>query len=193
MNFYNEEINSKFNSDLQRQIDGTLPLNHVYQLGKASEILQSAGIPKLEIELDSKRLRRKSQQENHPFDLADMKNLPEAVQKPLAIFDSKAKQGSFVILTEIQQNGNNYVVALMGNRAKGNIRINDIKSIYPKENSSAIAGWINDGLLRYADKNKMGDWLSAREPNYHRRQNPITLSKTVLQQFTNNNIANSNT
>jgi hypothetical protein len=47
--------------------------------------------------------------------------------------------------------------------------------------------------MKYADKSKMGDRLSVREPNYHRRQNPITLSKTVLQQFTNNNIANSNT
>jgi hypothetical protein len=190
MNFYNEEINSKFNSDLQQQIDGTLPLNHVYQLGKASEILQSAGIPKLEIELDSKRLRRKSQQENHPFDLADMKNLPEAVQKPLAVFDSTTKDGSFVILTEIQQQEKNYVAVLQGNRKNENIQINSIRSVYPKESASAIAGWINSGLMKYADKNKMGDWLSVREPNYHSRQNPITLSKTVLQQFTNNNIAN---
>lgn len=75
-----DEVNKRFNEDLQKQIEGTLKKDHTYQLGRPSEILQSAGIRDLPIELRSSRLQDKALQTNHPFNLKDIKNLPQAIK-----------------------------------------------------------------------------------------------------------------
>jgi hypothetical protein len=167
------KINKQFNDDLQRQIDGKLPTNHIYNLGRPSEKLLSAGIPDLDIIVHAAKLKAKSQQENHPFDLADMKNLPDRIQNPLAIFNSK-HEGNFVILTELQQKDKNYVVALEGNKQQGKIFINGVRSVHPKKDISVVH-WINDGYLKYADKEKMADWLS----NRNRQANHDEVSRAI--------------
>ncbi|EJX01520.1 hypothetical protein EVA_10373, partial [gut metagenome] len=107
-----EEVNARFNEELQQQIDGTLPQGHIYQLGMASAVLQSAGLPNLPIELSASRLKDKSMQEEHPFELSEMRGLVEGVQNPLAVFRSATHIGSFVVLTEIEHQGKNFVVAI---------------------------------------------------------------------------------
>jgi hypothetical protein len=164
MKFYNEETDRKFNSDLQQQIDGTLPLKHTYQLGEASEILQSAGIPKLMIILEAGTLRRKSKQDNHLFDLKDVKNLPSAVQNPLAVFDSRTVKGNYVIITEITRSDKNFIVALEANRANRSISVNSIRSIYPRDDKQMLKDIIS-GCILYADKNKMANLLA--NPRFH--------------------------
>lgn len=85
----NEEVNERFNRELQRQIEGKLPKGHVYQLGRPNHVLQGAGIPDLPIELLSSKLVLKSSsayENNHPFELVDIVNLPLVIQSPFAIF-----------------------------------------------------------------------------------------------------------
>lgn len=154
-----DEANRKFNEQLQQQIDGTLPKGHVYQLGNPSKELLSAGIPDLPIEMASARLLHKSNQENHPFDLSEVENLPTAVQSPLAVFRSATHIGSNVILTELKHGNKNFVVAILTNKEKGKILINDIRSIHPRTTTN-IVDWINNGLMDYADKEKMSEWVS---------------------------------
>ncbi len=129
-------INNRFNDELQQQINGILKKEHTYQLGNPQIILQSAGIPNLPIELQASRLNDKSMQENHPFDLSEIKNLPYAIQTPIAVFDSKTKAGHKIILTELKHDNNNYIVAVQINSHpkgyKNNIEINSIRSIYAK-------------------------------------------------------------
>ncbi|MBO4596579.1 MAG: hypothetical protein J5676_01685 [Bacteroidaceae bacterium] len=107
-----DDANERFNAELQQQIDGTLPKGHTYRLGMPSGVLQSAGIPNLPIELQASRLVDKSMQENHPFDLQEVKDLPMAIQNPLAVFRSATHIGSHVILTELKHKGKNFVAAL---------------------------------------------------------------------------------
>ncbi|MFI3322807.1 MAG: hypothetical protein R3Y50_09825 [Rikenellaceae bacterium] len=102
------KVNEQFNTDLQSQIDGTLPANHIYQLGRPSDILRSARLPDLPIELSSNRLKIKSSKDyksNHPFMLESIKSLPNAINNPIAIFDSKTKKGAKVVLVELSENG----------------------------------------------------------------------------------------
>lgn len=56
-----KEINDRFNEELSKQIDGTLPKGHIYRLGKPCEILLKTGFQDLPIELSSTRLEEKSQ------------------------------------------------------------------------------------------------------------------------------------
>ncbi|MDY3326692.1 ParB N-terminal domain-containing protein [Riemerella anatipestifer] len=164
-------VNEKFNKELDQLIKGTLPKGHIFQLGKPSPILKSSGIPDLPIELNADRLKRKSEQENHLFDLENVKNLSTAIQYPIAVFDSTKKDGSKVILTDIKdKKGSNYVVAMrLSHKGRGRhqIEINDIKSVYPKEHYLGIIDWINsnDNLLKFADKEKVLNYISVQSTN----------------------------
>jgi hypothetical protein len=159
-----ENVNRKFNEELQRQIEGSLPSNHTYQLGIPSAALLSAKIPNLPIELRSSRLNDKSMQENHPFDMHEIIDLPKAIQSPLAVFRSATHIGSFVIMTELKHNEKNYVVALETNRKQEKIEVNSIRSVYPKNNGQ-VANWIDEGLMDYVDKKKLTEWLSKPQSN----------------------------
>lgn len=157
-----ERLNEKFNKELKDQINTLLPSGHIYEFGHPFEILKSSGFPDLPIQMSASRLTHKSNQENHPFDLAEIMNLPLAIQTPLAVFRSATKIGSNVILTELEQNGKNFVAAVETRKKVGKIEINSIRSIHPRTNSNII-NWINEGLLEYADKIRMSVWLEEKK------------------------------
>ena len=183
------EVNKRFNEELQQQIDGTLPKDHTYQLGLAGSVLQSAGVRALPIELRASRLTDKSMQENHPFELSDIKNLPNAIQEPIMVFDSANTAGRKVILTEIESKGNNFVVVLSAELKGNKISVNDIRSLYPKDSVQGIIDWINAGnLLKYVDKNKALEWIGKQQSNSAEVTNTIKnldVAAKVLQTFKN--------
>ena len=179
-----EQINDQFNAELQQQIEGTLPQGHIYQLGHPSEALQAAGIPNLPIELAASRLSDKSMQANHPFELSEIENLPEAIQQPLAVFRSATHIGSYVVMTEIEHQGKNYVAAIQTHRQKGRLEINDIRSIYPKNNGQ-IANWIDEGLLEYAETQKMVEWLSKQRSNSAEVRKLFNHATNIVNNFEN--------
>ena len=152
-------INDKFNEDLSRMISGNLKIGHIFELGNPNPILKSAGLPDLPIQLNSSRLRAKSKQEEHPFDLSEITDLPLAIQNPLAVFRSATRLGSYVVLTEIAHKDNNFIVAIKAQKAKGQIEINDIRSVYYRRTNAHIANWIEEGLTEYADIKRMSKWL----------------------------------
>lgn len=167
------EVNRRFNEELEQQINGKLPKGHVYQLGMPSEVLRSAGIPELPIELSAERLAHKASEEyenNHPFKLRNIENLPEALAYPIAVFDARKKNGGKVILTELSEKGNNFIVAVHvrknDNVRKINVEVNDVRSIYPKDRKNGILDWVNEGLMKWVDKDKASQFLSTQWPNY---------------------------
>lgn len=166
-------VNERFNEELQQQIEGTLPRGHVYALGKPGVALLSAGIPDLPIELSADRLELKASKEyksNHPFDLENIKNLPDALNYPIAVFESRKGNGGNIVLTELKQDGNNFVVAIHVRKSdksrKIDIEVNSIRSLYPKDRVGGIIEWINSGLMRWVDKEKASDFLSTQWPDY---------------------------
>jgi len=139
----------------------------VYNLGMPGGVLQSAGLPNLPIELSANRLFNKSKQGDHPFDLSSIKNLPNAIQSPIMVFDSKTKADSKVILTELQEDGSNFV-AVMRVRISDDgldIDVNSIRSLYTKDRVGGIADWITDGLLLYVDKKKAANFINTQSTN----------------------------
>ena len=179
-----EQTNDRFNDELQQQIDGTLPKGHIYDLGMPSDTLLNAGLPNLPIEMAASRLSDKSMQENHPFDLSEIRNLPKAIQSPMAIFRSATHLGSFVVMTEIEHHGRNFVVAIQANRRKGRIEVNSIRSVYPKNNNQ-IANWVTEGLLEYADKKRMVEWLSKQRSNSADVRKLFNHATNIIQNFDN--------
>jgi hypothetical protein len=180
-----ENVNRKFNEELQRQIEGSLPSDHTYQLGKPSTALLSAKIPDLPIELRSSRLNDKSMQENHPFDVREITDLPKAIQNPLAVFRSATHIGSFVIMTELEHNEKNYVVALETNKRQGKIEVNSVRSIHYRSSNAHIANWIDEGLMDYADKKRLTEWLSKPQYNSAEVRKLFNRAAKIVQSFEN--------
>lgn len=194
-----DEVNERFNDALQQQIDGTLPKGYVYDLGMPSSILLSTGIPNLPIELVASRLSDKSMQENHPFDLNEVKDLPNAIQNPFAVFRSATHIGSNVILTNLKHGGRNYVVAIETNRKAGRIFVNSVRSVHYR-NSMNIIGWINDGLADYMSEDFRNSWIEETKnellskPQYNSadvRKKLISVAN-IVKDFENPNISEEN-
>ena len=185
-----EEVNERFNEDLQRQIDGSLPKGHVYKLGNPSRFLQAAGFPYLPIELRADKLATKASEKyksNHPFNLTSVENLPQAIANPIAVFDSKTRIDAKVVLTELESNGDNFVVAIQVNRKVGNIEINSVRSIYPKDYVKDIYSWINDGLLKWVDKKKATDFISnsSTPANVDDKNSSFSPATKIVESFVN--------
>lgn len=191
-----EEVNAQFNEQLQQQIDGTLPKGHVYELGMPSAALKAAGVPDLPIEMSAARLEVKASEDyesNHPFELSQIMNLPQAIAHPIAVFDSKTQRRSKVILTELTSDATNFIVAIKAEnkRISGRriLEVNSIRSVYPKDYTQDIVNWINRGdLLKWVDKEKAFDWLGKQQSNSADVAIPIKgidVSTNIIKNFTN--------
>ncbi len=168
-----KDVNDRFNEELQQQIDGTLPKGHVYSLGMPNDILRSAGLPNLPIEMSAEMLKNKSSakyRQHHPFDISSIKDLPRAIQNPIAVFNNPNNDGK-VLLTELQYNGVNHIVAIKvrSERKSNNIEIdvNSVSTIFPKDRIEKIVEWLldkeNQGRKAYLNKEKVLTWLSDNE------------------------------
>ena len=159
-----DKINTRFNEQLEQQANGTLPKGHIYQLGLPGEILRSTGIPALPIELSSTRLAEKAAQRNHEFNITDVKELPKAMQNPIAVFSYGNKNKAQNIIVEIERNGKSFVVGLHLNQNRRGLDINDIRGIFPKNNAEWL-NWITHGKMLYIDKTKIQDLIDKQRTN----------------------------
>ncbi len=140
----------------------------------------SAGIANLPIELSAERLLLKAGNDyHHPFDIKALKDLPNAIQNPIAIFDSTKKDGGKVLLTELQHRKSNFIAVIRVQKKdkirKYNIEINSVKTIFPKDNKQGIVDWINskDKLLQWADKKKALNFISTHSTHLNASGNKM--------------------
>lgn len=201
-------INNVFNDALDKQIAGTLPKGYNYQLGKPSSALKFAGIEDLPIELSSRTLEVKSSKDyksNHPFDLNSVKNLPVAIQRPVAIFDSEYEDGRKVILTELKDGNGHSIIAVLGLRklrGRNYAEVNSIISLYGKDSSVRIANWfdsknpnglgLDKNLCRWADTKKASEWLTNNASNVHSVGLSLKRIAKVINSFENNQFSEEN-
>ena len=142
-----EKANSDFNDELQRQIDGSLPKGHIYSLGYPGEILREAGVLDLPIELKAEILAYKSSENyRHPFDLSKIKDLPNAINDPLAVFAYGDKTKAVNIITRIEINEKNILVGISLNPEVNGSRlnINSVRTIFPKDKLE-WSNWLKQG------------------------------------------------
>lgn len=194
-----EEINKRFNEELEQQIAGKLPKGHVYKLGRAGNILKSAGIADLDIEMPSSRLQEKSNKDyksNHPFDLSEVRNLPEAIQHPIAVFESETDPRRTVVLTELESKSKNFiaVLGLTHMRGRNAVEINSVISLYPKDGASRIGKWFDSekyagkNLLKWVDKEKALRWLSNNSSDVNSVGQSSKRIANIIENFENPNI-----
>ncbi|MCL2184182.1 MAG: hypothetical protein FWB85_12025 [Chitinispirillia bacterium] len=190
-----ERINTQFDCDLRLQIDGSLPIGYVYQLGRPGAVLLASGLDDLPMELESALLGAKSDtgyRRPHPFDLSGIKGLPMAVNGPIAVFRSTKNDGAKVILTDLKHGNHNFVAVMRVRKGKGRINaaVNNVVSLYPKDRVTDMLTWFKSGdrLIMWIDKEKALRYVSTQSPTNIVSGDPEGFIKSVqetIQSFSN--------
>ena len=161
-----DKVNEEFNRRLDELNTNKDQKDRVLRLGKPGKFLTDGGVSGSEIEMEFDKFVRKSDDNyvnDHPFTADDIKDLPKAINAPIAVFDSTNHKDK-VILTELKKGDNNFIVVIKATqrRRKGGVvlEVNEISTLYPK-NAKGIVKWINDGLVTNVDKEKALEWLEA--------------------------------
>ena len=161
-----EQFNERFNEELQKQIEGTLPKGHIYRLGNPSSILLATKVPNLPIEMPASRLEEKSSKYGHDFELEEVRDLVKALQRPLAVFSYGDKTKAQNVIVPIRKNGKNFIVGLFLNPIVGGQRleINSVRNIFPKDNAEWL-NWITQDKALYLDKAKIQTLIDQQRTN----------------------------
>ena len=145
-----EEVNARFNERLQSLAENPNQKNRTLSLGRTSEFLKKGKIADAEIILEYDKLVRKSNESyenNHPFNVEDIRDLPRAIHAPIAVFENtNGKDSGSVILTELKKDGHNFIVVVKAQQQhrKGGVvlDVNEITTLFPKD-ARGIIHWFN--------------------------------------------------
>ena len=155
-----EALNNQFNNELQMQINGDLPSDHIYSLGNPGDILLSTGVPDYPIQMSASRLKAKSSEFGHDFNLEEVKNLVKELRHPIAVFAYGNKNKAQNIIIGVESNGKQFIVGLSLSPTVGGkkLEINSIRNVFPKNNAEWL-NWISQDKLLWVDKEKIQDLI----------------------------------
>lgn len=157
--------NERFNEQLERWSSGAMRPEEIVQVGEPTGILRYL-MPAMPILLRQKVLSKS--RKKHGLSATEMKNLPEALGRPIFVFKSSPETIS--VLTELKSaDGNNLFVAIelgkdleLGGRA---MIVNDILTIHGREIENVVLPILYNDSLVWADKEKGLEWLRSAKSN----------------------------
>ena len=192
-----ENVNNHFNQRLDQLINNPNQKDKVLRLGRPGTFLRAGGLEDAEIELEYDILVRKSKdgyKHEHPFDAIDLKDLPIAINSPIATFNNtNGTNDGMVILTEMKKNDRNFIVVVRAQerKRKGGIvlTVNEITTLYPKD-ARGIVNWINTNRGTNYNKEKVLNWLEALRYHFGTELTNQELSSAtkIVKNFENPNV-----
>lgn len=187
-----DDVNKTFNDELKHYVAGKLNGSHVFKLGYPNQILKSTGFPNQPIELRASKLSEKANTEWHKFDIAEVKDLPKALEHPLAVFYYYNQARN--VITQIEVGGKQLLVGIHFTQNSKGIEINDIRGLFPKDNHEWL-NWITesnpkgDSKLMYVDKQKIQALIDQQRTNLAEVEYlDLDLVESIVQNFENVNI-----
>ena len=156
-----DELNKRFNEELEMYKKGGLPDNHRFELGMPSAYLKSAGFPMLPISMRVSLLSKKSALNRHPFEASDLNNLVHAIRKPIAIF-TYTKDDMRNLIVDVERDGKQFLVGVTLNYKANGIEINSVSGLFPKDSIEWLK-WIQDGkAIRIDKKSKVREIIDSQ-------------------------------
>lgn len=175
-----KSVNNNFNEQLERLTPENAD-SVVLSLGYPSAILTSAGIADKPLKLYGNKLVAKAKK--HGFLYNELKDLPNAVAKPMMIFHG-SEPDSYAIFTEMRIGDKNVLVSVSVGK-DNDVDFNLVSSVYGK-NSQGVVYWINNNKTIYANKEKALDYLRTSAPIADARLNQEFISAAkIIQNFVN--------
>lgn len=143
-----------WSSDVDRFLAGGMRREELLVLAQTSAVLQALGAPSLPVVM-TQNTAKKVLQDKHGLSVDVVKSLPKHLEQPVAVFDSVTQPDALVILTESQHNGKPVIAAIHLDVQRGSVQVNNIASVYGKDNARE---WLLTQLrqnTRYYDKKKL--------------------------------------
>ncbi|WP_102408715.1 hypothetical protein [Parabacteroides bouchesdurhonensis] len=183
-----DEVNQKFNEELQRYQHGEMGNNEMFHLGTPQGAMLSF-IPKLPIVMRQKAVR-KGIEKKHNVDINTLLDMPSKISSPIFVF--QRSDNTIGVLTEMKdRDGKNVCVAIEMSKSIQDggkvLEVNDVRSFHGREIQNIISPIINNGTLRWVDKEKALDWFSsASQPVQQEITNEELSSATkIVESFVN--------
>lgn len=145
-----------------------------FVVGNTSEAMKEAGISNKQIRVDATKLKKTFA--DHPgIDKSVIKQMPDIIENPMLIMDSKTVDNSIVMLGDVYDKSGRLVTMAVNlnptsRKSDGSITYLDIYKVSTYQGRSNIQSLINGSNIRYAEKNKnkLNEWL-----NVNRLQLPL--------------------
>ena len=179
-----EEVNERFNEQLESLTEENAQ-GVILDLGRPGDILLSAGLSDREIRLYGNKVMKKIRK--HGFAISSIKNLPVAINHPIAVFNNYGNEMNRAILTELKTPQGNVLATIEWGKGT-DAELNIVTSVFGKGKENVI-GWINKGYATYISKEKALDYLRIPAPIAGAQDSQELSSATkIVKEFENPSI-----
>ena len=94
--------------------------------------------------------------------MSTVNDLPEMLQKPVAVFKYGDEKKAQNIIVELQKDGKNFLVGVHFNQVNGNV--SDIRGVFHKDNHEWL-NWITKGKALYVNTKKLQNIINQQRIN----------------------------
>lgn len=159
-----------FGNSIDALQKGTLDKTKLIKVMHTPLVMQLVGAKDLPIKISSKALHKIIDGKHYDAQsLNNAKQLPSKIADPIAIFKSKTRQDSHVVMLEIvDENGSTYIAPVALNKPDNDVRfeVNLLTSAYGKGNEMPNDQWFvqqaDNGRLVYVNTKKALAWSNSR-------------------------------
>ncbi|EJX06990.1 hypothetical protein EVA_04900, partial [gut metagenome] len=183
-----EEVNERFNEQLESLTEENAQ-GVILDLGRPGDILLSAGLSDREIRLYGNKVMKKIRK--HGFAISSIKNLPVAINHPIAVFNNYGNEMNRAILTELKTPQGNVLATIEWGKGT-DAELNIVTSVFGKGKENVI-GWINKGYATYISKEKALDYLRIPAPIAGAQDSQeLSTATKLVKEFENPSIGDEN-
>lgn len=150
-----------FSKDLDRFEARAIEPRQILNVGRPSDVLQKLGAENLLMvmrqDVADKVLHGK--QDRPGLSKEALAKLPVELDAPVMAFDSSDQRKSLVLLTSlVDAKGQPVIGAIHLSKVLGRVEVNDIASLYGKDDLRWFLEQVGEGRLRYYDRKKLIAW-----------------------------------
>lgn len=163
---------SAYISQINAWKEGKLKPTDLVKVGKPGTILKALNVSDTDIIIEQSTLGKVTSPEakiingskGHDIPLSIIKSIPNYLNDPLMVLKSRTQKDAFVIFTNAcDRKKRSILIALHLNKQKNRIIVNEIASIYGRNNEEDfIESNIKENNLLYLDKKRSLKWGTRR-------------------------------
>lgn len=182
---FNKDDIERFNKSLDDWEKNKMNPFRLIQVGKIPPVMKALGIADEPVEIQSSTImkilrpepRYTYESQGHNLTMGDVRAIPKLLADPVMVFTSRTREDSYVFFTERKDSENrSIIIPIAVNKRKGRIIINEITSMYGRNNEfEFVHSSIETGNLVYMDKKRTEEWekkISSAGSRAFRKQYP---------------------
>ncbi len=182
---FNKDDIERFNKSLDDWEKNKMNPFRLIQVGKIPPVMKALGIADEPVEIQNSTImkilrpepRYPYESQGHNLTMDDVRAIPKLLADPVMVFTSRTREDSYVFFTERKDSENrSIIIPIAVNKRKGRIIINEITSMYGRNNEfEFVHSSIETGNLVYMDKKRTEEWekkISSAGSRAFRKQYP---------------------